>query len=103
MQAGVKPGARDAGIASVPTDPETRPEDIPLHDDVRRLADALGSVIGRLESEEALQTVEHLRRACRARRRGDTDAAPLDSLLEHVASLPLELAALAARAFTLFF
>jgi phosphoenolpyruvate carboxylase len=103
MQAGLTADARDPGTASVPVDPDTRREDIPLHDDVRRLADALGAVIRKLEGEEAFQTVEHLRRACRARRRGDEDAEGLDALLEQVASLPLELAALAARAFTLFF
>ena len=98
----VKSG-HDPDIVSVPVDPGTRPEDVPLHDDVRRLADALGGVIERLEGDEAFQTVEHLRRACRARRRGDAAAAGLDALLEYVASLPLELAALTARAFTLFF
>ena len=103
MQPHLRSDARDPDIASVPAEPDTRPEDIPLHDDVRRLADALGAVIERLEGEEGFQTVEHLRRACRARRRGDADAAELGTLLEHVASLPLEHAALAARAFTLFF
>ena len=99
----VKTDARDTDSAAIPVDPDTRPEDIPLHDDVRRLADALGAVIERLEGEEAFQTVEHLRRACRARRRGDPDAADLATLLRYVAAIPLELAALAARAFTLFF
>ena len=102
-QAGARSDARDASIASVPPDPYTRPEDVPLHDDVRRLADALGAVIGRLEGDRAFQAVEHLRRACRARRRGDRDARALDELLTHVASLPIEVAALTARAFTLFF
>lgn len=80
-----------------------RPEDIPLHDDVRWLAAALGRVIRRLEGETAFETVESLRRACRARRRGDPDAPSLDQLLEQVSALPVELAATTARAFTLFF
>ncbi len=89
--------------AFVPVDPSTRPEDVPLHEDVRRLAAALGRVIGRLEGAQAFHTVENLRRACRARRRGDPDAAGLRTLLAEVASLPIDLAALSARAFTLFF
>src|SRR5205823_10870658 len=39
----------------------------------------------------------------RARRRGDPDAPTLDALLEQVSALPLERAAITARAFTLFF
>jgi phosphoenolpyruvate carboxylase len=70
---------------------------------VRRLAAALGHVILRLEGETAFQTVDGLRRACRARRRGDAGAKNLDALLEEVAALPLDLASLTARAFTLFF
>ncbi|MDQ3949596.1 MAG: phosphoenolpyruvate carboxylase [Gemmatimonadota bacterium] len=81
----------------------TRQEDVALHDDVRHLAAALGRVIRRLEGDEAFDTVEELRRACRARRRGDPGAPTLDELLDYVASLPLPLAAIAARAFTLFF
>src|ERR687885_2834002 len=84
-------------------DPSTRPEDVPLHDDVRRLAAALGRVIKRLEGDEAFDTVEELRRAARARRRGDPGAPDLERLLEYVAALPLEQGAVAARAFTLFF
>src|SRR5687768_6504538 len=87
----------------VPVDPSTRPEDEALHDDVRRLAAALGRVIERLEGEQSFHTVENLRRACRARRRGDADASTLSALFAEVAALPLELAALTARAFTLFF
>jgi phosphoenolpyruvate carboxylase len=70
---------------------------------VRRLAAALGHVILRLEGGTAFQTVDGLRRACRARRRGDAGAKNLDALLEEVAALPLDLASLTARAFTLFF
>ncbi|MDQ3998421.1 MAG: phosphoenolpyruvate carboxylase [Gemmatimonadota bacterium] len=84
-------------------DPATRAEDVALHDDVRRLAAGLGRVIRRLEGDEAFDTVEELRRACRARRRSDPGAPTLDELLDYVASLPLELCAIAARAFTLFF
>ena len=83
--------------------PDTRPEDVPLHDDVRRLAATLGRVIRRLEGERAFATVEDLRRASRARRRGDPDAPSLDALLDRVAELPLDESAVAARAFTLFF
>src|SRR5829696_8287796 len=92
---------RDA--LAVPAEPVTRPEDVPLHEYVRWLAAALGRVIGRLESAEAFNAVEGLRQACRDRRRGDPSAPSFDALLEQVATLPLELSAAAARAFTLFF
>jgi phosphoenolpyruvate carboxylase len=80
-----------------------RREDVPLHEDVRWLAGALGRVINRLEGEEAFETIERLRRACRARRHGDPTAPSLDELLAQVEALPLRLSAVAARAFTLFF
>ena len=80
-----------------------RREDVPLHEDVRWLAAALGRVIRRLEGEEAFETIETLRRACRARRHGDPSAPSLDQLLAQVEALPLELSAVTARAFTLFF
>ena len=81
----------------------TRDEDIPLHEDVRRLAGALGAVIRRLEGEEAFATVEGLRRDTRARRNdGDTEVT-LPALLARVEALPLALSATTARAFTLFF
>jgi phosphoenolpyruvate carboxylase len=88
---------------SIPSEPATRPEDVPLHDDVRWLADTLGRVIRRLEGEEAFNAVEGLRQACRDRRRGHADVASFDALLEQVAAMPLELNATTARAFTLFF
>ena len=88
---------------SLPSRPETRSEDVPLHDDVRWLAATLGRVIRRLEGADALDAVEGLRQACRARRRGRPDAASFTALLDHVAALPLELSAVTARAFTLFF
>src|SRR5690606_28280974 len=84
-------------------DPSTRPEDEPLHEDVRWLAASLGRVIRRLEGERAYETVEGLRVASRARRRGEAGAAGLEALLDRVAALPIELAAVTARAFTLFF
>jgi phosphoenolpyruvate carboxylase len=96
------PGTSDAPPPRS-TPAATRPEDVPLHDDVRRLAAALGRVIRRIEGEEAYQTVESIRRASRARRRGVPDAPALEALLERVEALPLPLAALTARAFTLFF
>jgi phosphoenolpyruvate carboxylase len=80
-----------------------RAEDLPLHEDVRWLAAALGRVIRRLEGEEAYRTVETLRRACRARRRDEAGAPDLAALLAGVEALPLPLAATTARAFTLFF
>ncbi|HVS15883.1 MAG TPA: phosphoenolpyruvate carboxylase [Thermoanaerobaculia bacterium] len=70
---------------------------------MRWLASALGRAIGRLEGEPAFEAVEGLRAACRARRRGEDGADDLATLLERVDSLPLELAAVVARAFTLFF
>ncbi len=88
---------------SIPSEPVTRPEDIPLHEDVRWLAETLGRVIHRLEGADALHAVEGLRQACRDRRRGNADAAGFDALLEQVAALPLGLSAVTARAFTLFF
>jgi phosphoenolpyruvate carboxylase len=83
--------------------PATRPQDQPLHEDVRWLAGTLGRVIQRLEGDDALRIVEELRQACRARRQGSEDAPTLDELVARVSELPIELSALAARAFTLFF
>ena len=90
------------GSVSLPG-PTVRREDVPLHEDVRWLAAALGRVILRLEGQEAFDTIETLRRACRARRHGDPTAPSLDDLLHQVEGLSLELSAIAARAFTLFF
>ncbi|HEX2781227.1 MAG TPA: phosphoenolpyruvate carboxylase, partial [Gemmatimonadaceae bacterium] len=83
--------------------PPPRPQDQPLHDDVRWLAGTLGRVIQRLEGDDALRVVEDLRQAGRARRLGEPDAPTLDQLVERVSQLPTPLAALTARAFTLFF
>jgi phosphoenolpyruvate carboxylase len=101
---GLQPAnSNPARTLSIPSEPVTRPEDVPLHEDVRWLAAALGRVIGKLEGEDAFRAVEDLRQACRDRRRGDPTALTLDALLEQVASLPLDLSAATARAFTLFF
>jgi phosphoenolpyruvate carboxylase len=81
----------------------TRKEDLPLHDDVRWLAGALGRVIQRLEGKEAFEIVERLRFASRARRHGETGAPTLDGLLREIDALSVEQCAVAARAFTLFF
>jgi phosphoenolpyruvate carboxylase len=83
--------------------PTVRREDVPLHNDVRWLAAALGRVIRRLEGDAAFGTVETLRRACRARRHGDPNAQSLDQLLAQIDALPIEHIAVTARAFTLFF
>jgi len=83
--------------------PAVRPEDVPLHEDVRWLAASLGRVILRLEGQAAFDSVESLRRACRARRHAEPDAPTLATLLEQVSALPIERAAIVARAFTLFF
>jgi len=88
---------------AVPTPAPPRKEDIPLHEDVRWLAGALGRVIRRLEGEQAFQIVEQLRVATRARRRGDEEAASLDQLLREIDHFSIEHCAVAARAFTLFF
>lgn len=90
-----------------PTDvlagPTVRREDFPLHDDVRWLAASLGRVIRRLEGDAAFETIESLRKACRARRHVAPGAPSLDALLAQVEALPLERSAVTARAFTLFF
>lgn len=81
----------------------SRDEDLPLHEDVRWLAGALGRVIHRLEGKEAFEIVERLRVASRARRRGEPNAPSLDDLLREVNELTVEECAVAGRAFTLFF
>jgi phosphoenolpyruvate carboxylase len=83
--------------------PATRDEDLPLHEDVRWLAAALGQVIRRLEGDAAFETVEALRRATRSRRHGEPDAPSLAHLLQLVDALPVDRVAITARAFTLFF
>ena len=84
-------------------EPETRDEDIPLHEDVRRLGDALGKVIERLEGKVAFEVVDTLRRSCRARRRNEPAAPTLAHLIETASKFSPDVAAIAARAFTLFF
>ncbi len=82
---------------------DSRPEDQPLHDDMRWLAGSLGRVIQRLEGEAVFTAVETLRISCRDRRRGAPAARALRELLAQVESLTPEQAAPVARAFTLFF
>ena len=62
------------------------------------LAGKLGEVIRRLEGEACFRAVERLRRASRARRRGEEGAPDLYALLEEVRGLPLETAGNVARA-----
>ena len=81
----------------------TRDEDLPLHEDVRWLAGALGRVIHRLEGKEAFEIVERLRVASRARRRAEPDAPTLEDLLREVDELSVSQCAVVGRAFTLFF
>jgi len=80
-----------------------RDQDRPLHDDVRLLSSCLGRTIRRLEGDAVFEAVEGLRRATRARRRGEAEAASLSELLARVEELPVEVAGQVARAFTLFF
>jgi phosphoenolpyruvate carboxylase len=82
---------------------QARPEDLPLHEDVRWLAAALGRVIQRLEGQQSFEIVEQLRVATRGRRHGQRDAPSLGDLLRRIDSLSVEQCAMAARAFTLFF
>jgi phosphoenolpyruvate carboxylase len=82
---------------------KARPEDLPLHEDVRWLAAALGRVIQRLEGQEAFEIVEKIRVATRARRHGEKNAPTLEQLLQTIDGLSVEQCAMAARAFTLFF
>ncbi|MCB9681436.1 MAG: phosphoenolpyruvate carboxylase [Alphaproteobacteria bacterium] len=83
--------------------PPVREQDRPLHDDVRLLASTLGKVIERLEGRDAYEAVESLRVACRARRLGEAGAPDLSALLGRVDTLPVPVATVVARAFTLFF
>ncbi len=74
--------------------------DQPLHDDMRWLTGALGRVVRRLEGEAVFEAIEQLRTACRDRRQ---QQGQLANVLAKVKSLPLDVAAPVARAFTLFF
>ena len=80
-----------------------KPENRPLHENVRWLASALGRVIRRFEGEEVFRAVEDLRTASRARRLGEHGAPSLNALQERVDAMPLPVAGGVARAFTLFF
>jgi phosphoenolpyruvate carboxylase len=90
-------------LDAVPTPAPPRKEDLPLHDDVRWLAGALGRVIRRLEGDEAFTIVERLRVATRARRHGESGAPSLEDVLRQIDGFTVEQCAVAARAFTLFF
>ena len=87
----------------MPSPAPPRKEDLPLHEDVRWLAATLGSVIRRLEGEQAFEIVERLRAATRARRHNDVGALTLEEILQIVDGLTVEQCSVAARAFTLFF
>jgi phosphoenolpyruvate carboxylase len=87
----------------LPPPDRIRDVDRPLHEDARLLGELLGHVIRRLEGEAAFAAVESLRRDCRARRRGAAAAPSLEALLARVDAIPVELAAIMARAFTHFF
>jgi phosphoenolpyruvate carboxylase len=80
-----------------------KPENRPLHENVRWLASALGRVIQRFEGDEVFRAVEELRTACRARRLGEPEAPTLAELQARIDGLPLVVAGGVARAFTLFF
>src|SRR3954470_24335990 len=82
---------------------KARPEDLPLHEDVRWLAAALGRVIQRLEGPQAFEIVEQLRVATRARRHDEPGSQSLEEILATIDGLTVEQCAVAARAFTLFF
>lgn len=82
---------------------EIRPEDRPLHEDMRTLAAVLGRVVDRLEGRETFLAVENLRVKSRDRRRGDPGAPSLETLLAEVDAIPLGVASQVARAFSLFF
>src|SRR3982750_4335746 len=90
-------------LQAVPTPAPPRKEDLPLHEDVRWLAGALGRVIKRLEGEQAFEIVETLRVATRARRHDERGAPGLDGILHQIDRLPVDQCAVTARAFTLFF
>ena len=90
-------------MIALPHDSASRPQDLPLIDDIRWLTAALGEVIGRIEGPQALEAVEQLRSAARDRRRGFDGALSLGELLGQVDDLPLDVAAAAARGFALFF
>ncbi len=81
----------------------TRPEDRPLHDDVRWVASALGEAIARFAGPDAFLAVEELRTQARARRHGEVGAPTLEQLLAQVDGWPLPRVVVVGRAFTLFF
>ncbi len=80
-----------------------RSQDLPLHENVRFLAAALGKTVERLAGREAFEAVESLRRASRARRRKEEGAPDFQVLLRKVEQLSIDTRADVARAFALFF
>ncbi len=72
----------------------------PLRDDVRLLGDLLGRVLREQEGEETYALVEQVRRAAKAARAGDRNAA--DKLLQRLGELPSDQAVVVVRAFSLF-
>lgn len=82
---------------------QVRPQDRPLHEDVRFLSTSLGEVIARLEGVEVYEEVEGLRRACRGRRHGEPGAPSLEQIRERVSALAAPRIKRVTRAFTLFF
>ncbi len=75
----------------------------PVHEDVQKLASALGRVIRSVEGQACFDAVEQLRTACRARRDGLPDAPGIEQLLAGVEGRPLSELRVVARAFALFF
>jgi phosphoenolpyruvate carboxylase len=88
-----------SAVAPSGQEPDVRDEDVPLHEDVRRLGDALGKVIERLEGKTAFDVVDSLRRNCRARRRNASDAPDLSQLIDTASQLSSNVAAIVARSF----
>ncbi len=72
-----------------------------LRRDVRFLGDLLGLVIREVEGDEALASIEKIRRLARERRAGDHAAGGM--LDERIASLDDRQASIVARAFSVFF
>jgi len=71
-----------------------------VREDVRELGELLGDVIATRESTAAFETVEELREAAIAARRGDADR---DEMLDALESIDPETSAVVARAFTAYF
>ncbi len=72
----------------------------PLRDDVRLLGDLLGRVLREQEGEDTYALVEQVRRAAKAARTGNRQAA--DALVQRLGELAPEGAVVVVRAFSLF-